>query len=962
MNSIIAERLRRDLRASLEGEVLADEMSRLLYSTDASLYQIVPTAVALPRHPDDVAAAVRVAGDHGVSILPRGGGTSLAGQTVSSGLVLDFSKYMNRVLEVNREERWVRVQPGVVLDDLNDALAAHGLFFAPDVATSSRANIGGMMGNNSAGVRSVRYGKTVDHVLEMTVFLSSGDRLQCRRLDRPELDALCSGGGREAEIYSGVRRVVAHHRDEILARFPKVMRRVSGYNLDELLDEDRFNLSKLFVGSEGTLGVVVEAKLNLEPIPAARALVVLHFRELLDAIRTVPALLEYDPTAVEILDRYGLDLARGNPAVAGLCREFLHDDPDAILMVEFGGESVGEVERSLRRMSRDAAVRSRVFHTYQAREPSQQQVVWQVRKNALGVMLGIKGDYKPLPFVEDSAVPVEHLADYVADVQDVCRRHDRRLALYAHASVGLIHLRPILNLKQEADVEILQSISDEVFDLVRKYGGAWSGEHGDGLVRSHRLRDFFGDRLYTAFREVKRILDPAGLMNPGKIVDSPPMTENLRIGPAYRPLFPATYYRFEEDGGLGGAVELCTGVGHCRKTLSGVMCPSYIATRDEEHSTRGRANALRSAIAGQLGPEGFTGERLYQVMDLCLECKACKSECPSNVDMAKLKAEFLAHYFGKHGLPLGKRFVAATRRSAEIASRAPRLANFLAGNPLSRWALEKFAGIDRRRIPPRLADRTLRRLHRANHNGEGAGHPSVTLMADTFTNFFEPEIGVAAIQVMEALGYRVRLADRRCCGRPLISSGLLGRARREGAALVRYLEDFEGPIVVLEPSCFSTLRDDFPDLMEDPERTRRVTDRIQSLEEFLLTPENSDRLDKLLGRGPERILFHGHCQQKALIGSDPTLRLLRKLGDSRVDEVPAGCCGMAGAFGYEKEHYDLSEKIGARHLLPEVRGADPSTTLAVSGFSCRSQIRHFTGRTAVHPAIVLRDSLLESRA
>lgn len=943
-----------ELSDALPGRVLADPVSQLIYSTDVSLYQIRPAAVAIPANRDELAAAVRIAAAHRMPILPRGAGTSLAGQTVGPGLVLDCSKHLNRIIEVNREERWVRLEPGVVLDQLNDHLSPLGLFFAPDVATSSRANLGGMLGNNSSGMRSLRYGKTVDHVLELTALLSTGEIITFRELDRPALDALCAGDDTAARIHDGVRRLVAEHRDEIRTRYPRVMRRVSGYNLDELLDENRFNLSRLLVGSEGTLAVIVEAKLRLEPLPEARAVVVLHFHRLMDSIRLVPRLLVHQPTAVELLDRYGLELARSNPSVAGLARRFLQGDPDAILMLEFSG-SPAELQEQMERLKRDAAVQAVCFAAVEAWEPGLQQAVWQVRKNALGVMLGIRGDFKPVPFIEDSCVPVEVLADYVSDVQQICKEHGRRLALYAHAGVGVIHLRPILNLKQEEDVRILASISEQVFQRVVHYRGSWSGEHGDGLSRSYKLREFFGDRLYEAFRRVKELFDPAGLMNPGKILDAPPPTENLRISPTYRPVVPATFYRFADEGGMGAAIELCTGVGQCRK-LSGVMCPSYIVTREEEHSTRGRANALRSAIAGELGRDGLTSDRLYEVLDLCLECKACKSECPSNVDMAKLKAEFLAHYYQRHGLPLRRRLIGATRRIAETATLVPRLANMAMGNPVARRILEAAAGLDRRRVPPRFAHQSLGAWYRSHYRPLPEGR-LVTLLADTFTNYFEPEAGVAAIRLLEAVGCRVRLIDWACCGRPLISSGRLDRAREEGDRTLPGLLEAEGRLVVLEPSCFATFRDDWPDLLTDVQGAKQLAARVCTLEEILTENGVAEALASRLQGGPPRILYHGHCQQRAVLGMAPTVAMLRLLPASHVDEVPPGCCGMAGVFGYEREHYDLSRQIGELHLLPAVRSAGSDTRLVASGFSCRSQIRHFTGRTAVHPAVALAENL-----
>lgn len=954
--------LQRELEATIRGDVLFDEMSRLLYSTDASLYQINPTAVVLPRDRMDVTQTVRLAAKYSLPILPRGGGTSLAGQTVTAGIVVDFSKYMNQVLEINQEERWVRVQPGIILDNLNHELSAHGLFFAPDVATSSRANVGGMIGNNSSGVRSVRYGKTVDHILGLNVVLSSGQDLELKALDREELNAKCLLSSEEGRLYQKISQIVRDNQEEIERRFPKVMRRVSGYNLDELNGSDTFNLSKLLVGSEGTLALVTEAKLNLEPIPPFKALAVIHFNDLIEAIETVPAILRYSPSAVEILDRYGLELALDNPAVAKLCRQFINGTPEAVLIVELSSESAEELGNVSRDMLADAEITRRSFHIYQAEDAQAQQRVWQVRKNALGVMLGVKGDEKPLPFIEDSCIPVEHLGEYISQLLEICKRHNRSMALYAHASVGVIHVRPLLNLKKQSDVDIMASISEQTFELVKKYGGSWSGEHGDGLVRSYKVREFFGDQIYNALREVKAAFDPAGLMNPGKIVDSPSMTENLRIHPGYRTAFPETYYRFENEGGLDKAIELCTGVGQCRKTLQGAMCPSFIATRDEEHSTRGRANALRSAIAGDLGLDGFTSERLFDVLDLCLECKACKSECPSNVDMAKMKAEFLAHYYEKHGVPLDKRIVSATRKMAELSSHFPGLANFFISSGVVRWCLEKFTGFDSRRQLPLYAKSSLTKLRSAK-NGRASkktGENRVALFADTFVNYYQPKIGLAAIEVLEALGLEVELADVGCCGRPLISAGLLKKAKLNGAKVLKGLEKYarEGiPVVVLEPSCFSTLKDDYPDLMDDRETSQLVAQNIFSFEAFLSRESLASKLSDLLGPGPQEVLFHGHCQQRALTGTEDSCDILGRLKGTKVKEIEPGCCGMAGVFGYEKKHYDLSEKIGRRNLIPAVEQANASTETVAAGFSCRNQIAHFTGKEALHPAEILAKAL-----
>ncbi len=725
-------RLQQELKRKILGDVLFDDVSRLIYSTDASLYQMKPLGVVLPRSRQELVQAVRTVAKYRVPILPRGGGTSLAGQTVTAGIVIDSSKYLNRILEVNEEERWARVEPGVVLDNLNHALSPRGLFFAPDVATSSRATIGGMIGNNSAGVRSVRYGKTVDHVLALSVVLASGEELEFVERNEEEFRRLVAKRDREGDIYRRIQRIVSGNRDLIRDRYPRVMRRVGGYNLDSLLDDNHFNLAKLIVGSEGTLALVTEARINLEPVPPEKMVCVVHFSELVSAIDAVEVILKHGPTAVEIIDEYGLRLAKDNPVVAQLADQFIQGEPKAVLIVEFSNDSRSGLETAVEGMKDDSDLQRLSYSVYEGWEAAQQAVVWEVRKNALGVLLSMRGDAKPLPFIEDAGIPVRHLSAYIREVLQLCKKHGRPVAMYAHASVGVIHVRPILNLKKAEDLAIMKAISEETFQLVRRYEGSWSGEHGDGLVRSYKNREFFGDRLYRAFQEVKATFDPQGLLNPGKIVDSPPMTENLRIHPDYKTRLPETFFRFGPDDGFDAAVEMCTGVGQCRKTLTGTMCPSYMATLDEEHSTRGRANALRSAMAGDLGEEGLTSPRLYEVMDLCLECKACKSECPSSVDMARLKAEFLAHYNQQHGLPWGKRLFASIRGSAEFSSRLPRLANAISGNPVSRWLLHRIAGIESRRPLPPFAPRTLQRCW-PREAPTDAERPRVALFGDTFT-------------------------------------------------------------------------------------------------------------------------------------------------------------------------------------------------------------------------------------
>lgn len=972
------EALLAELSDVILGEVLLDPISRGLYATDASLYQNDPIAVVIPHDADDIRNAMAVARRRGLAVLPRGGGTSLAGQATGRALILDTSKSLTRILELNEAERWIRVQPGLVRDELNAAIASTGLHFAPETATSNRANIGGMIGNNSSGTKSIFYGKTVDHVLELRVVLATGEELHTRAMSREKWNEIAFGDSREGEIYRTVRDVIDANREEIAARYPKVMRRVGGYNLDEFPTEGPWNLSKIICGSEGTLATIIEATLNLERLPTAKALCVVHFRQIPEALRAVEAIVGHGPSAVELLDRTVLDMARANLETARMC-DWIEGSPGAVLITEFFGESVDELTEKIEALTKDLSSAGFGYAAPVIFEAAAQAKVWGVRAAGLGLMLGMKGDAKPLPFIEDCAVPVASLPDYIGDVLAVCKDLGVDAAMYAHASVGLIHVRPILNLKLAEDVERMKKISESTFELVVKYGGSWSGEHGDGLVRSYKNEEFFGPQLYAAFKSIKHAFDPEGRMNPGKIVDAGPIDENLRISPQYRPERRRTHFHFHEDGGFAQAVELCTGVGACRKTGSGTMCPSYIATRDEMHTTRGRANALRLAMTGQLGADAMTSPELYDVLDLCLGCKGCKAECPSNVDLARLKSEFLAGYYVKHRVPLSVRFFAAGPRMAEFFSgRLAPLANRANEHPQVRALMEKLLGVDRRRPLPRLAEEPLSRWFERRRPASSTAARRVVLFDDTYINYHEPSIGRAAVGLLEALGYRVQLARAGCCARPLISMGLLDEARRVGTRTMQKLNGYlmdDLPIVVCEPSCLSALADDLPDLIENTRMGRRVASGVMMIDAFIAREIetghiNEERIKELItnaaapagpssaseAEGP-RYLIHGHCHQKALYGTGAMKSLLGMIDGARVDEIDSGCCGMAGSFGYETEHYDLSMKIGEDRLFPGVREMAPGTRLIACGFSCRHQIRDALGVESVHWVQAMADAV-----
>jgi FAD/FMN-containing dehydrogenase/Fe-S oxidoreductase len=942
-----------ELTKRIEGDVHFDRTSRLLYSTDASMYQIEPIGVVVPRHKGDVQAVIEVANRFKVPVLPRGGGTSLAGQTVGHAIVLDFSKYMQKVLEVNQAELWCRVQPGLVQDELNAHVRPLGMQFGPDTSTSNRATIGGMIGNNSAGAHSLTYGKTLDHVLDLTVLLADGSELLLKDLAPESLNIKLQADTAEGRIYREVARLAQEHRSEILARYPKIMRRVSGYNLDEFIKPQPFNLSRVLVGSEGTLAIVVEARMRLVPKPKWTALDVIHFEDDIAALEASQAILETRPYALESTDKMILNLARGNIEQSRKLG-FVQGNPDSLLMVEYAGETEDAVKQQVYRLEELRKARRIGYAASLAFKPEEVKAIWGVRKAGLGLLLGTKGDKKPIAFVEDTAVEPARLPQFIKRFREIITSHDAIAGYYGHCSVGCMHIRPLINLKEPSEVKKMVSIADAIADLVLEFSGAMSGEHGDGLARSHFNKKLFGPALYEAFRQVKRAFDPNNLMNPGKIVDSPAMTESLRISPEYKAWQPQTTLDFSGQGGFARAVEMCSGMGECRKKLDGTMCPSYMGTLDEEHSTRGRANALRVVLSGKVPQEDFTSKRLYEVMDLCLECKACKAECPSNVDMAKLKYEFLDHYHRANGLPMRNRLFGGIERLNRIGSQFAPLSNWIAGSGLNRWLMEKLTGIDRRRPLPQFAGVTFEDWF-DEHKAEGdGGKGEVVLFHDTFNNFNTPQVAIAATRLLEHLGYQVRLVNKRCCGRPMISKGMLGEAKNNAAwnvdQLTRYAENGV-PIVGLEPSCLLTLRDEYPEFLRTNDATR-VSASSFLLEEFLQREMSAGRLSLPSSNGRRKALLHGHCHQKALVGTAPTISVLKSAG-FEVSEVDSGCCGMAGSFGFEKEHYDLSLKIGNRRLAPAVKAANADVEIVAPGISCRQQIEHLTGKKAKHPAEVL---------
>ena len=961
-----------ELRKRAAGEVRTDDYSRILYSTDASIYQVMPHGVLVPTTIEDVHAAVELAAKYQVTLLPRTGGSSLAGQAVGESLVIDFTRHLNRVLEVDADAQRVRVQPGIVLDQLNLHLRPMGLQFGPDPASSNRAAMGGIVSNNSTGSHSICYGMTADHVLAMNVMLSDGSAAHFGPVEAHELARHRDRSGLEGAIYRHIFDLTQDeaNREVIRAGTPRHWRRCGGYNLDRFIDggvsfkvpqDPRFNLAKLVCGAEGTLAVMADITLNLVPVPTRTALAIVHFKSLFEALAAVPVMLEVDPSAVELIDHMGLTLCREVPEYARLLKTFVEGEPNCILITEFYGESDAELQAKIDRLRghlRDQ--HAGALTVVSVLDPQRQQDVWTVRKVGLGLLMSIKGDHKPIPFIEDAAVPPEHLASYVTQIEKFCNRLGTDVAYYAHASAGCVHIRPLVNTKAAGEIAKLPDIMAFSVALLHGYGGSLSSEHGDGRVRSWINEHFFGPDLYTLYQDVKRTFDPHNILNPGNVVDAPPIEAHLRYGEDYGVIDLPIHLDFSHEHGFDRAIEMCNGAGICRKETTGTMCPSFMATREEEHATRGRANALRAALSGRLPHAELTSKRMYEVMDLCVECKACKAECPSSVDMAKIKFEFLAQYHAANGTPRRARLFGDIARMSRLSSGPlASLANGGLKNGFVRAQMEKRLGISRHRTLPPFAREPFTKWFAKRTNGR-ASERKVVLFNDTFNTYNEPHIAIAATEVLEAAGFEVLLPGHRCCGRPMISKGLVDEARAAARDTVKHLAHFAAqgiPIVGLEPSCLLSLRDEYRYLLPGDPRAKIVAERAVMFEEFIDQLAEAGDLDLRFIDAARRILLHGHCHQKALVGTRPSHRILTLPPQYTVAEVDSGCCGMAGSFGYEAEHYDISIKMAERRLLPAVREAEAETLIVAAGVSCRHQIKHGTGRQALHPAEVLRQAV-----
>lgn len=960
-DSRLATRLRREL----QGEVFFDDFSRGRYSTDASIYQIQPIGVTVPKSEQDVQIALQIAIDEGIPVLPRGGGTSQTGQAIGEALIMDTTKYLNQVLDFDAENRTVCVQPGMVLDQLNRFLKPHGLFFPVDVSTANRATLGGMTGNNSCGSRSIRYGNMVHNVHAIDALLADGSELHFNTLPSRQLNG---EHGNQRELLDKLLNLGARESTEIAQRFPQLLRRVGGYNIDVLTGETP-NMSHLLVGSEGTLAFFQRIHLNLQPLPSHKVLGVCHFPSFYEAMDATQHIVELKPSAVELVDRTMIDLARDIPIFAPIVDRFVQGEPQALLLVEFAGEDQATQLRSLQQLVE--LMGSMGFHdaVVEATDSEFQQSIWEVRKSGLNIMMSMKGDGKPVSFIEDCAVELKDLAEYTRRLTEIFHKHGTTGTFYAHASVGCLHVRPILNMKEESGAKKMRAIVEETLEIVREYKGSHSGEHGDGLARSEFHEAMFGRRMVESFEEVKDSFDPGGSFNPGKIVRASKMDDRslFRFAPGYAIQPIATSMDWSDWGGFNRAIEMCNNNGACRKADVAVMCPSYRATSDEQHSTRGRANSLRLAVSGQLGSDALSSQDMFDTMSLCVSCKGCKRECPTGVDMAKMKIEFLNQYYQKHRLPIKERLVAFLPRYAHWAGNFSVLLNLRDQIPGLAKLSELMLGFaSKRRLPRWRRDTFQAEKEISAQSNTASGAKEVVLLVDTFNRCFEPENARAALAVLNAAGYKVLYPkpldqDRPlCCGRTFFSGGLVEEARVEARRMLGSLKTYveQGiPIIGLEPSCLLTLRDEYPSLIPGAE-TAELAANAFLLEEFLAAEKDKGQLDLALKPlAVSQALLHGHCHQKAFAAMSSVQKVLALIPDLKVETIESSCCGMAGSFGYDAKNYDISMKMGEQSLLPAVRAADKQSLIIADGTSCRHQIQDGSGREALHVARVLEMAL-----
>lgn len=965
----------RQLAGRLKGELHTDTTMRTLYATDASAYREMPLAVAIPDGMDDLRELILFAKNNKTSLIPRTAGTSLAGQVVGNGIVVDVSRNFTRIIELNKEEGWVRVEPGVIRDELNLFLKPHGLFFGPETSTANRAMIGGMVGNNSCGSNSVVYRSTREHLLEVKALLSDGSEVVFGAVDLDTFHAKCELQSLEGSIYRTTRSLLSHYetQEEIRKEFPKksVERRNTGYAVDLLIDMapftaggPEFNFCSLIAGSEGTLAFITEIKLNVVPLPPKEiGLLCVHFHTIDESLRANLIGLQYRPSASELIDHYVLECTKEN-IEQSKNRFFVLGDPGAILVIEFCRESREEIEKITQQVEADMRAAGLGYH-FPVLYGADTKKIWSLRKAGLGLLSNLPGDEKAVPVIEDTAVDVVDLPAYIREFNEILKKYGLYSVHYAHAGSGELHLRPIINLKTKEGNQLFRSIAEEVATLVKKYNGSLSGEHGDGRLRGEFIRQMVGEKNYRLLKSIKDAWDPQHIFNPNKIVDTPPMDTMLRYEPGQLTPEFTTLFRFHQQDILQHA-EQCNGSGDCRKThlSGGTMCPSYMGTRNEKDTTRARANILREFLTHSPKSNRYDHQEIYEVMDLCLSCKACKSECPSNVDMAKLKAEFLQHYYDANGVPFRARLIANFTRMSKLSSLVPAFYNALINNSITGSLVKIVSGFSVKRSLPTISKQTLKNWY--NHFDQHSVQPlnkKVYLFCDEFTNYTESHIGIKAVQLLNALGYEVIIPEHDESGRTWLSKGLVRRAKQIANRNIRALSPLisaEHPLIGIEPSAILTFRDEYPDLADDEalEAARQLSKHSYYIDEFLAREVKAGRITSdQFTDAPMQIKVHGHCQQKAVGSLSDTVNVLSLPRHYRVETIPSGCCGMAGSFGYEKEHYDLSMRIGELVLFPVVRSSAPDCTVAAPGTSCRHQIKDGTGALAKHPVEVLYEAL-----
>ena len=969
------------LANELEGEFYYDDTIRTLYATDASAYREMPLAVAIPKTTDDIKKLIVFAHNNKTSIIPRTAGTSLAGQVVGHGIVVDVSKNFTQILEFNQEEKWVRVQPGVIRDELNMFLKPYGFLFGPETSTANRAMIGGMVGNNSCGSNSIIYRSTREHLLEVKAILSDGTEAIFNTVDIDQFHQKCEGNTLEANIYKTIRGLLSSYDNqvEIKKEYPKksVERRNTGYAIDVLLEtapftagEPNFNFCKLIAGSEGTLAFLTEIKLNVVPLPPKEVgLLCVHFNTIDESLRANLIALKYNPSASELIDHYILECTKGN-IEQSKNRFFVQGDPGAILVIEYARNNREEVLEITKKVEAEMRAAGLGYH-FPVLFGDDTKKIWALRKAGLGLLGNMPGNDKAVPVIEDTAVDVNDLPRYIREFNEILKKYNLHAVHYAHAGSGEIHLRPILNLKTEEGNKLFRSIAQEIATLVKKHNGSLRGEHGDGRLRGEFIKQMVGEKNYQLLKEIKKSWDPENIFNPGKIVDTPPMNTMLRYEPGQQTPEFKTYYRFYDNDVLQHA-EQCNGSGDCRKThlSGGTMCPSFMATRNEKDTTRARANILREFLTHSTKLNRFDHKEIYEVMDLCLSCKGCKSECPSNVDVAKLKAEFMQHYYDANGVPFRSKLIANFTKSAKLGALMPGMYNFVMKNNFTSKLIKRFSGFAVDRSMPLMYKTTLHSWYKKNRlqagvgNQKGSTNGRVYLFCDEFTNYNDTEIGIKTILLLEKLGYEVIIPTHEESARTWLSKGLIKEAKKiinKNISLLSPLINSETPLIGIEPSAILTFRDEYIDLAaeENFEAAKALSKNVFTIEEFIAAEIDKGKIKKeQFGREKKSIQLHGHCQQKALSSMAPTVKLLSLPENYTVTSIPSGCCGMAGSFGYEKEHYELSMKIGELVLFPTVRKQPNEVIIAAPGTSCRHQIKDGTSKKALHPVEILYAALI----